>query len=399
MPSGVSATKRYVGLDLLRAVAAVGVVISHVELLNPGVTYLGNRTLTVLLPAQGASGVWLFFIISGYVISRPFVAGVLQGTLPTIRQYAVHRVFRILPLYWLSLLVVALATPLWADATVGAKLSNVFLALNLVPGQQNGTIVTVWWTLSIEACFYLFVPIVAWLILRWRPRGISARQLAVGVLAVWATSEVWALAASTLHQTEITLWLRQVFPAVLCSFCPGILLAAAERGDLLPRTWRDRAEKAVRNPLFVFPIALAFLVLGAYGTTAIHQLPLYTFSFQFYAVGYGLVVAWALRAHIPDRRWVRVWAWFGLISYGIYIWHAIILNIIIDHAAGLPFTARWIKYHVYSLPVATHPGFATDLFRLVWLMLLTTAAAALSWYLMESRLIKWAHHNSAQVTV
>jgi peptidoglycan/LPS O-acetylase OafA/YrhL len=110
-------------------------------------------------------------------------------------------------------------------------------------------------------------------------------------------------------------------------------------------------------------------------------------------VGYGLVVAWALRIHIPDRPWVRVWAWFGLISYGIYIWHAVVLRVITDHRAGLPFTTQWRFLNGTWLPVAVHPRLLDDAFRFGWILLLTTAAAALSWYVLESRLIGWAHRG------
>jgi peptidoglycan/LPS O-acetylase OafA/YrhL len=335
----------------------------------------------------------LFFVLSGYVISRPFVGGLVRGELPGIGVYARRRAFRILPLFWLSLFVVAVTTTGWTRATPTAKLSNLFLVMNLVPGQQNGTIISVWWTLSLEACFYVLVPVVAWLLMRWRPGGISASRLAAGVLAIWALSALWSLTASTLHQTETGLWLRQVFPAMLASFCPGILLAVSEQGDLLAPRFRNRIESLVRKPHVVFPVVVILVAMGAYSATAVTHIPLVAFSPQFYAVGYGLVVAWALRVHVPDHKWIRVWAWFGLISYGIYVWHAVVLRVITDHRAGLPFTTGWRFVNGIWLPAAAHSRLLDDVFRFGWILLLTTAAAALSWYLLESRLIGWAHRG------
>lgn len=391
--SSTSSGRRLVALDMLRAVAAIGVLTTHVYLLN-GVAYLGSRHPTSLIMEQGATGVWLFFVLSGFVISRPFVAGVVRGHLPGIGSYALRRAARILPLYWLSMLVVAIATNNWAHASLKAKLSNVFLVQNLVPGQENGTIISVWWTLSVEACFYVFVPVMAWLLLKWKPKGISARRVASGVVVIWVMSVCWVLAASTLHQGEFGLWLRQVFPAMLASFCPGVLLAAAESGDVLRPELRARVEGLIRRATLVLPVVLVLVVAGAYSETAVNHLTLAAIAPQFYALAYGLVVAWALRVRVPERPWVRVWAWFGVISYGIYIWHAVILATITNHAAGLPFTGHWILKGGVWLPAATELPLLDDLFRLAWVMLLTTAASAVSWYLLESRLIKWSHGSA-----
>jgi peptidoglycan/LPS O-acetylase OafA/YrhL len=375
---------------MLRAVAAAGVVFVHVYLLN-GVTFLGNRTPTVLVSVQGATGVWLFFVISGYVISRPFVSDLVGGKRSQLRPYGIRRFFRIYPLFLLSLIVLALVSSNWADATAKAKVSNVFLILNLVPGQQNGTILSVWWTLGIEVCFYCFVPLAALLLYKRYPGGISARKLALGVVVLWAVSVTWAVLAATLPQTQTGLWLRQVFPAQLSSFCPGILLAVAEHGDIVSPHWRERIERALRMPFLVFPVFLVLAVMGAYGVTSVGHIPLATFSIQFYAVGYGLIVAWALRVHVPDRRWVRVWAWLGVISYGIYLWHAVILTAFTQHQVGIPLTAAWVKRGMFWLPIPSHAGIVTLLVRFGWILLLTVAVSAITWYVMESRIITWAH--------
>ncbi len=60
----------------------------------------------------------------------------------------------------------------------------------------------------------------------------------------------------------------------------------------------------------------------------------------------------------------------------------------------LPFTKSWYLLGGFALPVPSHPGFADDLFRMVWILALTIATAALSWYLVESHLIRWSHRGS-----
>src|SRR5690348_1449004 len=100
--AATTGTGRVGNVDVLRAVAAFTVLMGHAYL-------LGGRKLPVTAERwydvpliDSATGVWLFFAISGYVISRPFVERLVNGRpLPELVPYALRRGFRIFPLYWI----------------------------------------------------------------------------------------------------------------------------------------------------------------------------------------------------------------------------------------------------------------------------------------------------------
>lgn len=161
-------------LDGLRAIAALMVVFYHcgVELRLP----------PFVLP--GFSGVHLFFVLSGYLISRPFWSRLIQSQpQPSWRKYAVRRFVRIYPTYVAALFVFVimrvaghLHTP-----TLSAVLLHVLLIFNWGLPEHFHAINIVMWTLAIEVQFYVLLPIAASVARRVRPdRG----RLAVIVVCV-----------------------------------------------------------------------------------------------------------------------------------------------------------------------------------------------------------------------
>src|SRR5882724_10656327 len=141
-------------LDGLRAIAALMVVFYHcgVELRLP----------PFVIP--GYSGVHLFFVLSGYLISRPFWARLVSGQpLPSWRKYGARRFVRIYPTYFVALVVFIamrfaghLHTPTFADVLLHA-----LLVFNWGDAAQFFVINIAMWTLAIEAQFYVILPIAA----------------------------------------------------------------------------------------------------------------------------------------------------------------------------------------------------------------------------------------------
>src|SRR5439155_14852002 len=117
------------------------------------------------------SGVTLFFVLSGFLLYRPFAQAALNGTArPSIRRYLRNRALRILPAYWTVLLV-----SVGAGATVVAATESGNLVGRLGPGQLSASLLLVQsyrpstiftglqpaWSLCVEAAFYVLLPLAA----------------------------------------------------------------------------------------------------------------------------------------------------------------------------------------------------------------------------------------------
>jgi peptidoglycan/LPS O-acetylase OafA/YrhL len=336
-PAPAGDSRRVANVDVLRAFAALGVLAIHAYALggrNPPIRAQHAYDVPLLTLA---TGVWLFFAVSGYVIGRPFVDRLLADRpLPGLGAYASRRAARIYPLYWIALTAV-IAVAGSAGASGWQYPLHYLLLNNLVPGRQEALFPAAW-TLTLEALFYAVLPLLVVAVrLRWRRP--SPERLAALIIASWVLSVAFTAVADLQGDTEVGLWLRGSLPAMWQMFCPGLLLAVVghlRRGRL--RHWLIELPAGGRA-LPVLAVAVAVLipaaVLGAaaplrYGIVD-YQL-LTDASRPLFAIGYGLLLAAAIAA-TPSRS--RVAITLGAASYGIYLLHAVIASAL-EHLGWAP---------------------------------------------------------------
>src|SRR3984893_14550966 len=94
---------KFPALDGVRALAAISVVAFHVEQLGYGQFGPAERVVGHL-----NSGVVLFFLLSGFLLYRPFVVARAEGGHVATRAYLVRRLMRIVPAYWLALIALSI---------------------------------------------------------------------------------------------------------------------------------------------------------------------------------------------------------------------------------------------------------------------------------------------------
>jgi peptidoglycan/LPS O-acetylase OafA/YrhL len=351
-------------LDSLRAVAALMVLVGHAYNLSGDYVPLVARDLGDIGLNLLVAGVWLFFSISGYVISRSFVRAIVAGEdLPSIGGYWIRRLARIFPLYW-----VALGVALWSVGDQHARIwdlgAHLALLHNLLPGRQQAIIPGAW-TLSLELGFYLLVPVAAVLVVRRRKgRPFPAGELAGWVVTAWVASILWTVGADLVGNTANGLWLRQLLPSMLAMFFPGVLLAVAE---LAPAGTRLHAALAAvdrrRALLWVAAFALVTVAaMGAYldpddGIT--RYLLLYDAARIPFALGFGLMVVLARRA--PEWTGVtgRALGTIGDWSYGVYLLQGVWFYALFErHPNLIPLTRQGVGpylVHVALLTALTLP--------------------------------------------
>lgn len=382
--AGVGALDRSRNLDIARAAAALAVLFGHAYQLSGRYISSTDRNPIHLLINSGGAGVWLFFALSGYLIAGPFVRALSSGTdLPSIRAYWVRRIARIYPAYVAALAFVFLfGLPLHVHARWWQYPLHFSLLQNLWPGEEQA-IMFASWTLSIEMLFYVLVPVMASAARRLHKGAIRPRTFATGIASVWAGSILWTLAADRVHDPRYGLWLRILIPSMLSMFAPGVLVSVAVATWKLTGRPPRTVEWLVKRRLVSLSLAIALAAVGALGGTTTN-VTLYDFSRQAFALASGLIVLLTISAREPRGLAGSVLGWFGYISYGIYLWQAVLVGII-EHQ-GINGAAPMV-----------HTGGTAYVVHVAYLLAIVLPTAWLSWTLIEQPMIRWAKRRASRV--
>ncbi|MDJ1114489.1 acyltransferase family protein [Microbacterium dauci] len=294
-------------IQALRALAVVLVVVYHFW---PGGALQG-----------GYVGVDVFFVISGYLITRHLVTGLSGGTL-TLRRFWARRIRRLLPAALLVICVTVVATLLiapvsmWQQTMVEAigstfSLQNVVLMLNSVDYLAEGanpSPLQHYWSLSVEEQFYLVWPVLLLAAIalgrRWGRRSV----VTVAIVAVTVVSF-----AASLVVTEVSASIAYFIPVTRAwEFGVGALVALA------PRLLADRLGGGIRATIAV--AGLAAIVLAAFVFDAATPFPGAAAALP--VLGTAAVIAaadtsgpTAILARIPAVQFL------GRVSYSLYLWH------------------------------------------------------------------------------
>ncbi len=157
---------RFPLFDSLRAIAALCVFVAHTAVVSEKAGSFEDYA-----PEVAKLGVCIFFLISGFLLYRPFVAARWAGTEPpAVRDYARRRLLRIVPAYWFALAAVVVFFE------VGVTPDNwwIFPAFGQIYQQKTFDLgISPAWTLCVEMTFYALLPIYALLVARLSPKPRS----------------------------------------------------------------------------------------------------------------------------------------------------------------------------------------------------------------------------------
>ncbi len=334
---------RFPGLDAVRALGASAVVATHCA-------FWTGRSLRG--PFSGVLarldlGVALFFVLSGFLLFRPFAVARLHGrTWPSTPTYLARRALRILPAYWL---VVAVALLTLKDNEPHRTLLDWtrYLTLTQIYGlnwQRTG----LWqmWSLATEVAFYLCLPLLAALVLRTSRRPVAAVLLLMAVSPLW---HAFVTLPGGLDIRVAGLWL----PGYLDWFGAGMLLALVEvAGETVPPAgWRLRLYELAAAPGTCWAAALALLavattaVAGTQGLAVLSGWEQLVKNVLYVGIAVLVVLPLVLRPH--DRSPVRTVLasrpvrWLGEVSYGIFLWHLLVLQAVTSLRGQRLFTGSW----------------------------------------------------------
>jgi len=375
-------------LDGVRAIACLTVVFFHINLMTAeSVRWIPphvNRLFSSVALA-GASGVTLFFILSGFLLFLPYAKVMLfEGTWPSAWRFYWRRAFRIIPAYYVALFLLMLIVHpeyLHADHLKDAALFLLFFmdSTKTTYQQINGP----FWTLAVEWQYYLLLPLLALGIGFIAHRGSYQRRFwtvvccLIGVIAWGLFTRFWGLTL-TAYPTETFLVPRFILNGVLFftygsagkyleDFAVGMLISVCYVYSRNASPEHRFTMWLRRFNLGLWGSGLLILLLTAlwhydqsYPHTW-HFLDMLVvpqlFSFHLVAwlgeisaaIGYGLCFIAVLFGPTLFRspfEWPPL-RWIGLISYSLYMWHLPLLIFFltfVDHPHP-----TWNNALVYSL--------------------------------------------------
>jgi peptidoglycan/LPS O-acetylase OafA/YrhL len=322
-------------MDSIRGIALLTVIAAHTSF------FIAKNGDQALQRVRFDFGVRVFFIISAFLLYRPFVRALLHGwPAPYVKAFAWRRVLRILPAYWISLTAVAIWLSLPGVFTPSGIATYYGFLQIYGPESAIGGLPQAW-SLCVEVVFYLLLPVYAWAMRRLPAADERERlrhQLA-GVALLAALSLAYKLAigaAGTLEDRHLS-YLQSNPLAFLDDFALGILLATLSVYQEVTGSLTRALRVVERRPAVAWAVALAALLVvsTALGLTGqlgepVHPSQYMARHYLFTIVALGLV----LPAMFGDPRQGlvrRLLAWrpllyLGMISYGVYLYHFAVLR-------------------------------------------------------------------------
>jgi peptidoglycan/LPS O-acetylase OafA/YrhL len=292
-----SANINYASLDGVRGVAVLLVLLDHSWGLFTG---------------AGTAGVWIFFVLSGFLLAIPFVKKPeIAVSYEYMNEYLLRRLKRILPMYYFFIILTFFF--------FGKYQSEAFRHLLFLQGDGH------LWTIPQEMLFYLFLPfimIINYVIFRGRAIWIIT---ALAVLMVLSNLYLDKSVLSMYGEGETR-------PAFAGIFICGILFSYIYHGVIAGADYRffqTRTFKSVVSILGII-LLLGFILLST--DTLLAPKSIYAFRhFGWFGVAAGMIILLVLIA--PGTLYDRLLSWLplravGLVGFSFYLLHPFIITLV-----------------------------------------------------------------------
>ena len=334
--------QRLPGLDLLRSIAIVWVMLFHSFLVD------GLGPDFVWLSRFGWAGVDIFFVLSGFLIGSQLLRTLKRGEPLSLRGFYWRRAWRILPAFAV-VLAVYIAFPVLREAPgLEAWWQFATFMLNLLVDYSRNQAFSHAWSLCVEEHFYLLFPLIAWAMVR-RP---SAPRVAV-VVAGLVLAGIALRAGVWLHDDALQpprnwfiediyypTWMR------LDGLLMGVVLATL--CVYRPEAW---ARLQARSTLALFA-GLAFAGFALWLFRDRTGLVANAVGWPLLSLGFGLLVLSATaRDGWLGRRALPGAGWLAAISYSLYLSHKLAMHAVHEWLApALPLQGLTL-FAVYAVAI------------------------------------------------
>ena len=315
-------TRHISSIDGLRAIAVTAVVLYHL-----GISWIPG----------GFLGVDLFFVISGYVITRLILDSINQSSALDLRAFYAARIRRIFPGFIFMVICTIIFIGVWAPEAIKRFLSDLPYALTgsinwLLVARNQDYFETIGrppllqhtWSLAVELQFYLIWPIILLTVLKYFGKKNIARIALIIAMISGTTLFFVSLQLDQANAKQIS---HIYFGTDTHSL--GLFLGAALAVSWIPQNLSANIEKRAQDVIDAIGVVGLLGLISVFLFIDQSNASLYRIAFPLAGI-FGCLVIISL-VH-PASRFAPListapFRWIGQRSYGIYIWHWVIFQV------------------------------------------------------------------------
>ena len=320
--TGKIGVKHISSIDGLRAIAVTAVVLYHL-----GISWIPG----------GFLGVDLFFVISGYVITRLILDSINQSSALDLRSFYAARLRRIYPGFLFMVICTIIFIGVWAPEAIKRFLSDLPYALTgsinwLLVARHQDYFETVGrppllqhtWSLAVELQFYLIWPIILLTVLKYFGKKNIAR---IALIIAMVSGTTLFFVSLQLDQSNAQQISHIYFGTDTHSL--GLFLGSALAVSWIPQNLSADIEKRAQDVIDGIGVVGLLGLISTFLFIDESNASLYRIAFPLAGI-FGCLVLISL-VH-PASRFAPIistapFRWIGQRSYGIYIWHWVIFQV------------------------------------------------------------------------